>query len=342
MPMPAKFSYAFIFVILVLVAWLDMATPLITALFAYFALCKMHFSRQKWVALLLFSVFMLGIFYGFVYFIKQALVALPDVVDKSVPSIVEYAEHRGIELPFTDRESLKELLQTTVRTQLRSLGNFAKIATKEFVFLAIGVVVAVSLFFNPRLDLTHSYRLSRNLYTLCSDEIGNRFQRFYQSFATVMGAQITISTINTVLTAIFILSIGLRYSAVVIGVTFLCGLLPIIGNIISNSVIVGIAFTRSPQLAVAALIFLVVLHKFEYFLNSKIIGDRIKNPVWLTLLGLILGERLMGIPGMILAPVFLHYIKSEASQIELDPPSQSPARPDNPSDHIEALPTPKR
>ena len=38
------------------------------------------------------------------------------------------------------------------------------------------------------------------------------------------------------------------------------------------------------------------------------------NPMWLTLLGLVIGEKLMGIPGMILAPVILHYIKVEASK----------------------------
>jgi predicted PurR-regulated permease PerM len=113
---------------------------------------------------------------------------------------------------------------------------------------------------------------------------------------------------------------------VVIGVTFLCGLLPVLGNLISNTVIVGISFTISPNMALAALIFLVVIHKLEYFLNSKIIGDRIKNPVWLTLLGLILGEKLMGIPGMILAPVILNYLKVEASKIEVGgkPPESSP------------------
>ena len=79
--------------------------------------------------------------------------------------------------------------------------------------------------------------------------------------------------------------------------------------------IVGIGFTVSPRMALAALIFLVVVHKVEYLLNCKIIGDRIRNPLWLTLLGLIMGERLMGIPGMILAPVVLHYIKLEASVI---------------------------
>jgi predicted PurR-regulated permease PerM len=40
--------------------------------------------------------------------------------------------------------------------------------------------------------------------------------------------------------------------------------------------------------------------------------------MWLTLIGLVLGEKLMGIPGMILAPVVLHYIKVEASRNKAD------------------------
>jgi len=67
--------------------------------------------------------------------------------------------------------------------------------------------------------------------------------------------------------------------------------------------------------AFGALAFLIVIHKFEYFLNSKIIGKRIQNPMWMTLLALVVGERLMGVPGMILAPVVLHYIKSETSRV---------------------------
>ena len=78
--------------------------------------------------------------------------------------------------------------------------------------------------------------------------------------------------------------------------------------------IVGVGFTLSPRMALISLIFLVVIHKLEYFLNSKIIGSRIKNPMWLTLIGIVVGEKLMGIPGMILAPVVLHYIKVEASR----------------------------
>ena len=129
-----------------------------------------------------------------------------------------------------------------------------------------------------------------------------------------MGAQIIISLINAILTAVFLVWNEFPYAVVLAGLTFLFGLVPIVGNLASNTLIVSVGITISPHMALMALVFLIVVHKLEYFLNSKIIGDRIKNPMWLTLLGLVVGEKLMGIPGMILAPVLLHYIKVEASR----------------------------
>ncbi|HWI58850.1 MAG TPA: AI-2E family transporter, partial [Bacillota bacterium] len=160
-------------------------------------------------------------------------------------------------------------------------------------------------------------RAPNNLYSLCSEQIARRFGTLYRSFVTVMGAQIIISAINTALTAIFVAAAQLPYAVVVVGVTFLCGLLPVVGNLVSNTIIVGIGFTVSPKMALIALVFLVVIHKLEYFLNSSIVGWRIRNPLWLTLLGLLVGERLMGVPGMILAPVILNYLRLEGSQIEV-------------------------
>lgn len=88
----------------------------------------------------------------------------------------------------------------------------------------------------------------------------------------------------------------------------------------SNTVIVFIGFLVSPKVAIGALVFLVVIHKLEYLLNSKIIGARIRNPIWLTLFGLIVGEKLMGVPGMILSPVVLNYLRVEMSKMEVAPP----------------------
>ena len=319
----ARLSYFFIIAVIVLAGVTHLATPLITVLFSYFGLRKLNFIRRKWLAVSLFLVIVFGILYGFGFLIRQAFIALPKIAAESIPPFIAYAQSHGIELPFSDVESLKAATFDVIKDEFLFVGNFARTATTQLVFVLIGVVVAVSLFLNPQVERNPDKLKAPNLFSAVTDEIKLRFRLFYTSFETVMGAQILISAINTILTAIFVLAISLKYGTVVIGLTFLCGLLPIVGNLISNSIIVGIAITISPGHAIAALVFLVVLHKLEYFLNSKIIGDRIKNPVWLTLLALIIGERCMGIPGMILAPVVLNYIKVETSR--LPPPDVAPA-----------------
>jgi predicted PurR-regulated permease PerM len=315
----ARFSYFFILLVLVLTGVFHLGTPLLTILFSYFALSKLEFTRHKWLPVLLFLVMVSGVLYGFGYLIRLAWEALPTIVNESIPKMVNYAKSQNIELPFDDIESLKAAIMEIVRDEIKQVGNFARAATKQFLFIVIGVVVSVSIFLNPDVKKALGTSTQRNLFTTFADEIVARFRCFYGCFRTVIGAQIVISGINTLLTAIFVVAMSLKHATVIIGLTFLCGLLPIVGNLISNCIIVGIAFTHSPRHAVAALVFLIVLHKLEYFLNSKIIGDRIKNPVWLTLLALIVGERLMGIPGMILAPVILNYIKVEASKIPAEP-----------------------
>ena len=327
-------GYWLVFLMLVGVGWLDLATPLLAVLFSYFTLSRLRYGRNKIIPATIFVILVLGISYLFGYFIKQAVDALPAVLEESFPKVVAYANSHGW-VTSDSTKSLEELKHTGIgwlKTQLGYLGNFAKIATKEFAFLIIGIVVAISLFFNSQIDLDRGrHPLRNNLFSFACDEIATRFRSFNESFTRVMGAQLIISTLNTGFTAIYLIAIGLPYKALVIALTFLCGLLPIIGNLISNTVIVALSFRISPQLAIASLIYLVVLHKLEYFLNSKIIGDRIKNPVWLTLLALIIGERLMGIPGMILAPVVLNFIKVEASTIEVPvSESQTPRR--NPDD----------
>src|SRR5207247_9022112 len=135
--------------------------------------------------------------------------------------------------------------------------------------------------------------------------------------ATVMGAQITISLINTLLTSIFLLAVRLPHAPLLIAITFPCGLVPIVGNLISNTVIVFVALTVSLKLAIGALVFLIVIHKLEYLLNSKTIADQIRNPVWLTLIALILGDRLIAIPGSLLAPVVNKSLPFQPITVEL-------------------------
>ncbi len=317
------FSYITMVALIVMMVALHLATPILTILFSTFALRRLHFGDKKWISIVVFSCLVCLVFFGFGGFLRHAARALPNVAEESIPRVIAFADEHGVKLPFDNVASLKSLVAREMSERFTEVTDLAKLATKEFVIMLISLVVAANIFLKPLMDLDPAkHPFPRNLYTLFCDEMAIRFRTFYESFETVMGAQIIISAINTALTAVFILCVDMRHSLVLIGVTFLCGLLPIIGNIISNCVIVAVGFTMSPTMAIAALCFLVILHKLEYFLNSKIIGDRISNPVWLTMMGLIIGEKIMGIPGMILAPVILFYVKVETAKIRVAEPAE--------------------
>jgi predicted PurR-regulated permease PerM len=327
MTTPARLSYGVLALTLVLAGVLHLGAPLLVILFSYFALRQLHFlTKRRWLALVLFIVVVLGIAAAAVSFTRAAILALPDVADTSIPSASAWAQRRQIELPFTDFESLRAVVIDTLQQEahyLRNVAHFAGSTTAALVFSIIGIVAAGSLFFKAGLDPHRAmHPVKNNLYSICCDEVSTRFRDFYRSFATVMGAQITISLINTALTGLFVVVVRMPHTPLLIAITFLCGLVPIVGNLVSNAIIVFVALTVSLKLAIAALVFLVVIHKLEYFLNSKIIGDRIRNPAWLTLIALIIGERLMGIPGLILAPVVLNYLRVEMLTVEVPPTVQ--------------------
>ena len=334
---PTRLSYVVLAATIILAGLLHLGVPLLVVLFAYFALRQLYFlTRRKWLALILFGVVVAGIATAAVFLTRAAVLALPDVADTSIPSASAWAQKRQIELPFTDFESLRQVVIDALGQEanyLRNVANFARSATAVLAFCVLGVVAAGSLFIKTGLDpYRGTHRVKNNLYSICCDQVSTRFRDFYRSFATVMGAQITISLVNTGLTAIFLIAAGMPHAPLLIAVTFLCGLVPIVGNLVSNTIIVFVALTVSPKLAIFALVFLVLIHKLEYFLNSKIIGDRIRNPVWLTLIALIIGERLMGIPGLILAPIVLNYLRVEMLTVEVRPVQEkvefveSPAR----------------
>lgn len=319
MDQPTRVSFWIVAATLALVGWLHLGTPLLVALFSLFVLDRLRPLRNRWLAVSAFLLLLVAASYVVAHFVAQAVVALPAVAGKAIPSIIDYAQILGFELPFTDWASLKEVTLHAAREQAAYLAGFATVATRELVFVLVGIAVAVGLYLNPTLDIDRDvHPLRDNFYSHACEAVAERFRRFYASFRAVMGAQILISAINTALTSIFVFAVGLPNAAVVVGVTFLCGLVPVVGNLVSNTVITAIAFTVSPRMALLALAFLVVIHKLEYFLNGKIIGDRIRNPVWLTLLALLLGEKLMGIPGMILAPVVLHYVRAEGLRVRVE------------------------
>ena len=151
-----------------------------------------------------------------------------------------------------------------------------------------------------------------------------RIAIFYGYFRKVMGGQVLISLTNSIITLIAVVALGLPHKISLVCLVFLCGLLPIIGNLISNTIL---SITALVSLGIPAFVIclglLLVIHKLEYFLNGKIIGSIVRLPMFLTLLSLLVGEALLGIPGMIIAIPLVLTIRDEIEATKMPSPTAS-------------------
>lgn len=153
--------------------------------------------------------------------------------------------------------------------------------------------------------------------TLLAEQVCLHASRLALAFRQIVFAQARISALNTVLTGIFLvlilprMGIDLPYTGLLILLTFLAGMIPILGNLISNTAITLMALSHSMAAAALALLFLILIHKLEYFINARIVGGRIQASSWELLLAMLFMEALMGIPGLVLAPVLYAWLRME-------------------------------
>ena len=143
------------------------------------------------------------------------------------------------------------------------------------------------------------------------------------AFGRVVFAQVRIAAINTTFTAIYLaivlplMGIHLPLVKTMIAITFIIGLIPVVGNIVSNTVIVIVSLSQSLSVAIASLLYLVIIHKFEYFLNARIVGSQIRANAWELLIAMLAMEAAFGLAGIVAAPIYYAYIKAELRERDL-------------------------
>ena len=150
-----------------------------------------------------------------------------------------------------------------------------------------------------------------------------RIRFFGQAFRQIVAAQFWIALFNMLLTAIFLLFIlplwdlELPYTPALITLTFLAGLIPIVGNLLCNAVITLVGLSVSPTAAAACLLFLILIHKAEYVINAKVVGQRTHMGVWELLAVMFVAESVFGPAGLVAAPLFYAYLKKELESLYL-------------------------
>ena len=206
-------------------------------------------------------------------------------------------------------EELRESATKWLRAHSADLQGVGKDFARALAHILIGMVVGALLSLTEVITVTARRPLAEALV--------DRTERLSRSFRRVVFAQVWIAAFNAFLTGLYLvvllplMGVNLPLTKTLIAVTFLCGLLPVVGNLISNTVIVIVSLSQSLFVAIGSLTYLVVIHKLEYFLNARIIGSRIRAKAWEMLVAMMMMEAAFGIAGLIAAPIFYAYLKDE-------------------------------
>lgn len=236
---------------------------------------------------------------------EALLIRLMDIINSSRHQIPLWLQQYIPE----DMPALRAALDDWMAAHRSQLGMAGTEAVQVSVRLLIGMVLGAMIALYDELPLPRMGPLAR--------ELVGRTSRLSTAFGQVVFAQVRISALNTLFTGIFLLvvlplfGVHLPLAKTLVLITFVAGLLPVVGNLISNTVITIVALSVSFYVAVAALLYLVVIHKLEYFLNARIVGGQIRAHAWELLLAMLVMEAAFGMPGLVAAPVFYAYIKRE-------------------------------
>lgn len=235
------------------------------------------------------------------------------IILEKIIDIIEDAKH-SLPTSISDyipasAETLKEQIVLHIKQNKESLSSLGFGFFHNFLRFLLGLVIGSMLAFA-------TFKKPEE-YKILPKHLLHRLIIMKESFNKVVFAQVKISFVNTIFTSVYLLiilpSIGVQLPLVktMILITFIAGLIPVLGNIISNTVMVIISLGVSLNIAILSLVFLIVIHKLEYFLNAKIIGNKIQATYWELVIAIVLMEIIFGMAGAISAPILYAYIKSE-------------------------------
>jgi predicted PurR-regulated permease PerM len=237
------------------------------------------------------------------------------MVEKEASTLMHgISDKYGLDLNFNE---IKEKVFSQGTEAIKQFFILFKGLSNGFIYFIFALVINFLLFFEKELIRSTLTAKKGSLLEYLYNFIEKRVSDFYRYFKMVMGGQVIISLINTVFTTIIIFIFHLPNKISLISLVFLFGLLPIIGNVISNTILSVTALVSDGVIAcLICLAFLISVHKLEYFLNSKIIGSIVKLPMFLMLLSLLLFEAMLGIWGLIIAIPAVLFLKKEMENLQ--------------------------
>jgi predicted PurR-regulated permease PerM len=310
-------------VMLLVLLWLNLLAALFGALsgFVLYGLVRVpRATRAPWprraanalLAALLIAGGVVAIFEGISLLLNASSDGLPRLMQLLADTLDQI---RGIapdwiasRLPDS-ATSLQAALSGWLRGHAREMQHWGHEALRILLHLVIGLVIGVV----TGMTMATRAESGKALPSLARE----RWQQLALAFRDVLAAQLRIALVNAVLTAIYLVAllpafdVHVPLAMTLVAFTFFASLLPIVGNLLSNTAIVVAALTVSFGVGVASLAFLVAIHKLEYFLNAHFVGSRVDMPIYALLGSMLVLEAAFGMSGIVAAPIYCAWLTRE-------------------------------
>jgi predicted PurR-regulated permease PerM len=253
----------------------------------------------------------------------QTVISDPNAVVQSVQQILQKTLN---DMPA----SFSKYIPSNVQDIQNALLEFAKVHIATFqtigkgtahnvITILLGMIIGVFIAYSINKDNKNSEGVEKPF----TKEFFATTQNFALAFKHVAVAQVAISIFNTILTSILLLAVFPLFDinvpfvkSLIIG-TFLFGLIPILGNIIVNCMVVLAALSVSIGAGAGALVFLIFIHKVEYFLNAKIVGGSVNATSYELLIVMVLAESIFGLAGLVIAPILYAFLKASLKRLDI-------------------------
>jgi predicted PurR-regulated permease PerM len=217
---------------------------------------------------------------------------------KTLPDIIQHTNIYG--LSAIDLSSQFKILEPLP-------GDIANIAVSIVSNLFSAIIILVVTFYL----LLERNKLSKHSIDYFGENIGNKMTQIINELETRIGSWVNAQLLTMfsigVLSYLVYLIIGLKYAVSLAIIAGILEIIPVIGSFIAVIFAAIIALTISPTVVLFVVIAWIILHQIaNNFIIPKLMEKTCNlNPI-VTILLLLIGNKLGGIPGAILAvPIYM-------------------------------------
>ncbi len=265
-----------------------------------------------------------------VFILSLVIPYISDDVTRLISVLPKVVERVSSTLENAQQSSPRYLdFLAEVQNILGSLSSYLQQASQSVVGLIASIFGGVFSFFAILIISFYLSVTKKGIELFLGSVVPERHERYVVSLwkrteikvGKWLQGQLLLALIVGLLTYVGLSLLGIKYALILSLLIMVLELIPMVGPVLAAIPAVGLAFLQSPALGLWTLGLYVVIQQLEnHVLVPIILGRTLNlNPV-VVIIALLVGERLAGIPGMILAvplsTIFVEMLDDVARQKE--------------------------